>query len=133
MTNVFRSVLRMSAVQKALWENPGVECRVRVDDLTGVHEILTLESGHPIRRPRGVYAAQTTQFFLADESGDDQAMASVRAPDVQKAVKSLVSKHHENRIRSVSELYIIDWYMNRATVVEVTYARASADPPPVRA
>lgn len=132
MTNLFRSTLRMGVLHKAMLACPGVEIRVRVDDLTNVHEILTLESGHPIYRPQNIFHAQDTKYILADESNDDQLIRQIKMLDVQAVMKSMVIKHYEKRIKSISEFFIIDWPYNMATVIEIGYTKVSAKPPPGR-
>jgi hypothetical protein len=128
MSRLFKNIIRMGVVHASLDRYPGVEVRVRVEDLTNVHEVMSLESGYPIYRPQSVYKQQEQQIFLADESqgfeSTDQ-LYSVRSDLLQSVACDLILKHHQKRNASVSEIFIIDWYFQRMTVIEISFGRGS--------
>jgi hypothetical protein len=129
MSRLFRNIIHMSTIHKAQIECPGTEVRVRVQDLSNVHQVLTVESGHPIYRPMSIYRQQEQAILLADESGGPDApeqITHVRPEKLQAVVKDLIVKHYEKRVSAISEIFSINWYGQEMTVIEISFGQASA-------
>lgn len=126
MSKVFRSVIRMSVLHDALAECPGVEIRIRHESLKGIHELLSLESGHPIYRPSSITAQQATKNYKADESNDDSAFDYVAPQILQQACVNLIHAHYQNKCKSISEVFILNWCEDWLVVIEISYGRLSA-------
>jgi hypothetical protein len=128
MSRLFKNIIRMSSIHDMLDRCPGVEVRVRVEDLNNIHEVMSLESGYPIYRPQSVYKQQEQVIMLADEStGFDNVdqLYHVRTDLLQSVMKDLILKHYQKRVSAVSEIFVIDWYFQRMTVVEISFGRGS--------
>jgi hypothetical protein len=121
---LFRNNLRMCVVFKYLFEHNGVEFRVRVDDLTNKHEILSIESGSPIYRPASIWAQQIAKLYCADEAADEPSLSEIKWEVVQQKVLDLILRHYKKDIKEVSEIIVVEWGLNRATVIEICCGRS---------